>query len=84
MKQWTALQTYLALGNLLSAAGELEIDTCPIEGFEAEAYNKILGLTEKSYTTSVLAAIGYRSSEDKTQHAAKVRKDRADLFENID
>ncbi|MGB5429969.1 NAD(P)H-dependent oxidoreductase, partial [Eudoraea sp.] len=61
---WSARQTYLALGNLLSAAADLKIDTCPMEGFEAETYNELLGLKDKGLNTSVVAAIGYRSEED--------------------
>ena len=83
MKHWTAKQTYLALGNLLAACGELEIDSCPLEGFEAEAYDKVLGLTEKGLTATVLTAVGYRSEEDTNQSLPKVRKSKEDLFEVI-
>ncbi|MEX0362024.1 MAG: NAD(P)H-dependent oxidoreductase, partial [Allomuricauda sp.] len=37
---WTMKQVYIALGNLMQAAAELKIDTCPMEGFEAKAYNE--------------------------------------------
>ena len=43
---WTSKQTYLALGNLLNAAADLKIDVTPMEGFEPEKYNEILGLNE--------------------------------------
>ena len=71
---WTSKQTYLALGNLLNAAAELKIDVTPIEGFLADQYNEILGLTAKGYAASVVAAVGYRHEDDATQHLAKVRK----------
>jgi len=77
---WTAKQTYIALGNLMQAAAELKIDTCPIEGFESEKYNEILGLTEKGLTATVVLPIGYRSAEDKTQTYPKVRKSKEELF----
>jgi len=80
MKHWTAKQTYLALGNLLAACAELKIDTCPMEGFEAAAYDKILGLKDKGLTTTVLMAVGYRSEKDKNQHLTKVRKNKGQLF----
>ncbi len=80
---WTAKQTYLALGNLLNAAAELKIDVTPMEGFEPEKYNEILGLTEKGLNASVVATIGYRHEEDATQHYAKVRKSNEDLFINL-
>jgi nitroreductase len=80
---WTAKQTYLALGNLLSAAGAMEIDACPMEGFEAEAYDTILNLKKKDLTTSVVVALGYRSKEDETQHYKKVRRSKESLFTHI-
>ncbi|WP_299840267.1 NAD(P)H-dependent oxidoreductase [uncultured Tenacibaculum sp.] len=78
--RWTSNQTYIALGNLLNACAELKIDSCPMEGFEAEKYNEILNLEEQGLNTSVIAAIGYRSSEDAAQHVKKVRKPIKDLF----
>ena len=77
---WTSKQTYLALGNLLNAAAELKIDVTPMEGFDATAFNEILGLTEKGLNASVIATIGYRHADDDTQHYKKVRKSNAELF----
>ena len=71
---WTARQVYIALGNVMTAAANLKIDTCPMEGFERKAYDDILGLTEKSLTTTVVLPVGYRAEEDETQHYAKVRR----------
>lgn len=81
--EWTARQAYIALGNLLAAAAELKIDSCPMEGFDSEAYDSILGLGEKGLTASVIAAIGYRSPEDKTQYYKKVRRSREELYTHI-
>lgn len=80
---WTAKQVYIALANLMSSAAQLEIDTCPIEGFEADAYNEILGLKEKGLNACVVAAVGYRADEDETQHYAKVRQSKEELFTHI-
>ena len=33
---WTAKQSYIALGNMMTAAAFVGIDSCPIEGFEKE------------------------------------------------
>ena len=81
--QWTARQTYIALGNLLAACSMLRIDACPMEGFEPAKYNEILGLNEKGLNASVIATVGYRSEEDQTQHLKKVRKPPESLFESI-
>ncbi|GGW22819.1 NAD(P)H-dependent oxidoreductase [Arenibacter certesii] len=80
---WTARQAYLALGNLLSAAADLKIDSCPMEGFDAPDVNEILGLTEKGLNAAVLVAIGHRSEEDTTQHNKKVRKPKKELITHI-
>jgi nitroreductase len=80
---WTARQTYIALGNLLSAAADLKIDTCPMEGFDSLQFNEMLGLTERGLNAAVLVAIGYRSKEDKTQHYKKVRRAKEDLITHI-
>ena len=81
--EWAQKQCYLALGFLLNTAAELKIDVCPMEGFSAEEFDNILGLQEKGLHTAVIACIGYRSEEDKYQHAAKVRKSTEDLFNFI-
>jgi nitroreductase len=80
---WTQKQTYLALGNLLNAAAELKIDTCPMEGFDANQYNEILGLDKLNLNAAVIACIGYRSNEDDNQNLKKVRKSTSDLFITI-
>ena len=81
--QWMSKQTYIALANLLAACAELKIDACPMEGFDASQYNEILGLKEKGLSAAVVVTIGYRSAEDKNQHAPKVRKSEEDLFEHV-
>lgn len=77
---WTAKQTYLALGNLLNAAAELKIDATPMEGFDAAKFNEILGLDKLNLNAAVIAPVGYRHTEDDTQHYKKVRKSNEDLF----
>ena len=80
---WTAKQTYIALSNLLNAAAELNIDVTPMEGFEPEKFNEILGLDKLGLNASVVATIGYRHEEDATQHYVKVRKSYEELFINL-
>lgn len=77
---WTSKQTYIALGHLLQTAAQLRIDATPMEGFENEAYNEILGLNELGLNASVACALGFRSEEDSYQHKNKVRKPIEDLF----
>ena len=80
---WTTRQAYIAFSNMMQAAAELKIDTCPMEGFEADKYNEILGLDKKNLNAAVVLAVGYRSQEDNTQHLPKVRKSKEELFTHI-
>lgn len=80
---WTSKQTYLAMANLINAAAELKIDVTPMEGFEPEKYNEILGLNALGLNASLVAPIGYRHEEDATQHYVKVRKPKQELFTTI-
>jgi len=80
---WTAKQTYIALGTLLSAASELKIDATPMEGFNAAAFNEILGFDKLGLNASVIVTVGYRHDEDDAQHYKKVRKSHEELFITI-
>jgi nitroreductase len=77
---WTSKQTYLALGNLINAAADLKIDATPMEGFEPEKVNAILGLDKMGLHASLMATVGYRHEEDANQHAKKARKPLTELF----
>ena len=72
---WASKQTYLALGNMMTAAAQIGIDSCPIEGFNMEKMNQLLeeeGLLEDGHLgISVTVAFGYRAKEiyPKTRRA---------------
>ncbi|HJV45137.1 MAG TPA: NAD(P)H-dependent oxidoreductase [Bacillota bacterium] len=61
---WASKQTYIALGNMMTAAAQIGIDSCPIEGFDIAKMNQLLdeeGLLENGhFGISVMAAFGYR------------------------
>jgi nitroreductase len=80
---WAGLQAYIALGNLMTSASLLGIDTCAIEGFAPAEYDAILGLKEQGYASVVCCALGYRSSEDKYATAPKVRFPVSDLVKSV-
>lgn len=80
---WAALQAYIALGNLMTAASLVGVDTCAIEGFAPAEYDAILGLKEQGYASVVCCALGYRSAGDKYAELAKVRKPVAELIKTI-
>jgi nitroreductase len=67
--EWSAKQTYIAMGNMMTAAALAGIDSCPIEGFDYAAVDHILeeeGLLEGgNLKASVMVAFGYRNEEPK-------------------
>ncbi len=83
MATWTSKQTYIALGTLLAATAELKIDSCPMEGFDKDKFDNILGLKERGLASSVMAAIGYRDENDPYSAYKKVRKPLSELFEKV-
>jgi nitroreductase len=64
---WSSKQTYIALGNMITAAALTGIDSCPIEGFhqvEAEALLKAkFGVDTDKYGLSYMIAFGYRKAD---------------------
>lgn len=71
---WMGKQVYLALGFMMAQAAELGVDTCPMEGFDPEKVDEILGLNALGLKSVVLCPVGYRSEEDKYATLAKVRR----------
>jgi nitroreductase len=81
--RWAAKQTYIALGFFLSAAALMGVDACPMEGFQPEKYDEILGLKARGLASVVLAAAGYRSADDKYAESAKVRFEPKDVVVHV-
>lgn len=82
IERWTSNQLYIALGNLMTSAALLGIDTCPIEGFSPADYDRILGLDGGDYRSRVVCACGYRSDDDRYASLAKVRYPAGELIEH--
>lgn len=73
-----ARQAYIAVGFALMAAAEQEVDSTPMEGFDPDAVDAILGLRERGLRSVVLMPLGYRDTEgDWLLPMAKVRKSRS-------
>ena len=81
--EWAARQVYIALGNFMTSAAMLGIDTCPIEGFEPAKYDQALGLAHKGLAAAVCCAAGYRAEDDKNAPMTKVRFKAEDVIERI-
>lgn len=80
-----AKQAYIAFSASIIAAAYEEVDTTPIEGFDPEALDKILGLREKGLRSAVMLPLGYRDTEkDWLVNLTKVRKSFEDLVTVIE
>jgi nitroreductase len=72
-----ARQAYIAVGFALVAAAEQEVDSTPMEGFDPDAVDVILGLRERGLRSVVLLPLGFRDSAgDWLLPMEKVRKPR--------
>ena len=78
-------QAYIAFSHSIIAAAYEGVDATPLEGFEPDEVDKILGLREKDLRSAVLLPIGYRNeSEDWLVNLKKVRKPMKDLVTIIE
>jgi nitroreductase len=84
LNEWSTRQVYLALGQYMTAAAMLGIDTCPMEGFVPTKYDEVLGLTDSEYTTVVVCPAGYRAADDKYASSPKVRFAKENVVHYID
>lgn len=79
---WVAAQTYIALGMMIETASMLEIDNCPMEGFDRAKTDEILGLKEKNLASVSMLALGYRGNDPQAQ-LAKVRRPLEEVAEFV-
>lgn len=79
---WAAKQVYIPLGIMIETASLLGIDSAPMEGFDSQKYDEILGFGERNLSATVLLALGYRG-EDKTMARPKIRRNFEDVVEFV-
>ncbi|GER59544.1 NAD(P)H-dependent oxidoreductase [Patiriisocius marinus] len=80
-----AKQAYIAFTEALTAAAFEGVDATPMEGFDADAVDQILGLREKGLRSAVLLPVGYRKeNEDWLVDLVKVRKPMEDMVTVIE
>ena len=76
---WSAKQTYIALGNMMTAAALIGIDSCPIEGFHQEKSEALLkekfGVDTDKYGLSFMVAFGYRKEDPAHEKSRRDFKD---------
>lgn len=79
---WATNQVYIALGNFMTAAAMVRVDTCAIEGFSPPDFDRLLGLESSDYRSAVVCAAGYRDPADPYASQAKVRFEADQLIEH--
>jgi nitroreductase len=80
---WSGKQLYIALGQFMTTAALMGIDTCALEGISPAKYDEILGIADQGYGTLVVCVAGYRSDDDKSAGRAKVRYATDDVVQYI-
>jgi nitroreductase len=71
--EWASKQTYIALGNMMTAAAQIGIDSCPIEGFDKKQVTSILQnesiISANDFGVAYMVAFGYRQEDPKRPKA---------------
>jgi len=81
--EWSTRQVYIALGQFMTSAALLGIDTCPMEGFDPAKYNELLDLETQGYSAVLLCPAGYRAEDDPYATLPKVRYSSDELIDYI-
>lgn len=81
INEWATRQVYIALGNFMTAAAMVGVDTCPMEGFEPDKFDEVLGLGARGLASVVCCAAGYRGGADRQAGLPKVRYPRSEVVE---
>ncbi|MEW5597121.1 NAD(P)H-dependent oxidoreductase [Peribacillus frigoritolerans] len=67
--EWASKQTYIALGNMMTAAAQIGIDSSPIEGFDKKQVTAILQnegiINGNDFGVACMVAFGYRQEDPK-------------------
>ena len=83
IQRWAENQTFIALGQMLLAAGIEGVDATPIGGFDGEMISEELQLAEQGLIPSVLLTLGYRSENDFNAKLPKSRLAAEDIFTKL-
>jgi nitroreductase / dihydropteridine reductase len=79
-----ARQAYIGMTAGLVAAAFEEVDSTPMEGFDANALDELLGLRPKGLRSAVIVTLGYREADkDWLVNLKKVRRARADFIREV-
>ena len=65
---WSGKQVYIASAFLMMAAASIQVDSCPIEGFEKEKVEALLEIDTDKYELQYMVALGYRAKEQQPRY----------------
>lgn len=79
LADWSSKQSYIALGNMLTAGAFIDVDSCPIEGYHKEKTEKVLaekfGIDMEKFNLSHMIAFGYAKEPSKTEKLRRKMED---------
>ena len=82
--QHAARQAYIGMSAALIAAAFEEVDSTPMEGFDPNALDEILGLRARGLRSVAILPLGYRADEgDWLVNLKKVRRPREQFVTNV-
>lgn len=80
---WSCKQCYIPLGNMMTTAAMIGIDSCPMEGFDRDGLETVLadeiGVNNHEFGVAYMVAFGYREAEP----LAKTRQERDQVIEVV-
>ncbi|MGB3367067.1 MAG: NAD(P)H-dependent oxidoreductase [Acidaminobacteraceae bacterium] len=76
---WASRQMYIPLGNMMTSAAQIGVDSCPIEGFDKEKVDQLLkseNIINDEFGVACMLAFGYRPENlELRPKARQVMKD---------
>lgn len=78
--EWLKRQVYIALGTAITVCAINNIDTCPMEGFDTNRFDEILGFKDLNLTSVLMMPVGYRSNSDRNAEVSKSRFSKEEVF----
>ncbi|HWR10954.1 MAG TPA: NAD(P)H-dependent oxidoreductase [Rectinemataceae bacterium] len=76
---WARAQTYIACANMMTGAASLDLDSCPLEGFDEAGVLSALDKSEKDWTVGIVVAFGRRDEDIRP----KIREKLSNMYEIV-
>ena len=68
LEAWTQKQAYIAASSMMDYAAYIGIDSCPIEGFDIDGVNRLLGFDTFKESVAMILTFGYRIKEQQKRY----------------